>query len=153
MYFNYGYERWLFEEEQKELRNKYIAAGMDETAIEKMYEFDMAYFNLRRKEARHAATFQEMSVSDSETGELRRKDMDEFPAKDTVEHHSFNEDTWISEIENPLLFNMVNSLTPDNKKILYWVIIGMTQSQIAMRLGISQPAISQRMAVLKKKLE
>ena len=53
MKFNKGYEWKKFEEEWKRLRREYAAAGMDEAAIEAMYEFDRGVFNSNRRYAEH----------------------------------------------------------------------------------------------------
>ncbi len=67
MKFNYGYERRLFEREQQKQRNEYLAAGMSEADIQTMYEFDLEYFRLLRREDQHAVNPQKIMGCDPET--------------------------------------------------------------------------------------
>ena len=48
MAFNYGREKKKFEEEWKAKASWYRLEGMDEKAIQAMYEYDLSDFNARR---------------------------------------------------------------------------------------------------------
>jgi len=67
MYFNYGYERRLFEQDEAKKRREYRAAGMSEEAIKEMYKYDLYVFNNNRKEIKHRAHYSEMLTYDAET--------------------------------------------------------------------------------------
>ena len=53
MGFNNGLERRKFEAEWKKLRVEYAAAGMEEAAIEKMYQFDLKVLLSNRRYGEH----------------------------------------------------------------------------------------------------
>lgn len=152
MKYNHSAMRQRFMREQKALAKKYRAAGMSEDSIREMYEFDLSVFRSNRNDLAHKAEIEEMTAYDRVTGESHYMDMDEFPTFSASENCSFDEDTWIDNIENQELFNIVNSLSSDSKQILFWMMCGLTQPEIAGRIGISQPAISQRIAVIKRKI-
>ena len=48
MGFNYGFEKRKFDRVWEKLHREYIEAGMDETAILSMYEFDWETFKKER---------------------------------------------------------------------------------------------------------
>lgn len=87
------------------------------------------------------------------TGESHYIDMDELPANAAMEIFHFDENTWVDDIENRALFTFVDSLSADSKRILFLMICGYTQLEIAGRMGISQSAISQRISVLEKRIK
>lgn len=59
MEFNYAQERRKFEKQWKILRKQYQEAGMDEDAINKMYQFDLQWLNSERRYIRRQADLPE----------------------------------------------------------------------------------------------
>lgn len=49
MEFNYALERRKFEKEWAILRREYEKAGMEQTVIDQLYEFDLQWFNSERR--------------------------------------------------------------------------------------------------------
>jgi len=154
MNFNYGYERRVFDKEQAKLRKLYLAAGMSEEAIREMYAFDKAYFNLRRKEILHEAEPQEMITSDADTGEIRRMDMDDFPARETNTEYSLENYSWIEAIQNKQLHEALTSMPDDYIEIITLMMEGHSQTDIGNSRGLTRKAINNKVAriraILKK---
>ena len=153
MNFNYGYERRIFEKKQAELREIYLAAGMSEEAIQEMYAFDRVYFNLRRKEIRHAAEPHEMIIGDADTGEIRRMDMDEFPTRQFNNFFEKSCEDWVLSIENERLKNAVLNLKPTYKKIIGLIIQGYLSCNIAAIMGVTKATISDKLTRIEKRLK
>ena len=55
--FNYGLEKKKFDSEWLRLKREYEAAGMEESAIQEMYEFDLKSFRRRRVDAVHEQSY------------------------------------------------------------------------------------------------
>lgn len=153
MKYNHSAMRQRFMKKQKRLETQYRKAGMTEEAIHEMQEFDLSVFRSDRNELAHKAEIEEMIFYDRLTGESHYIDMDELPANAAMEIFHFDENTWVDDIENRALFTFVDSLSADSKRILFLMICGYTQLEIAGRMGISQSAISQKISVLEKRIK
>ena len=145
MGFNYGYEWKKFTEEQKKLAKQYKAAGMSETAIQKLYEDALAWFHSRRKEARNSVNPMKMMTQDPETGDYRYMDMDEFPAEQPLVRYG-NRYSWIDEISNPELHNTIVAMKPDYIEIITLMMEGYHQNDIAAILHSGFKAINNKIA-------
>ena len=150
MYFNYGYERRLFEQDQAKKRREYRKAGMSEEAIKEMYEYDLYVFNSERKEIKHRAHYSEMLSYDEATGNSHYKDMDEFPCKQPLERVFSCMENWHENVTDPIIYAKMCNLSEMNRKIIFLLINKYTQTEISEIIGISQPAICQRIKVLQK---
>ncbi len=64
MGFNNGLERKKFEAMWKKLRAEYAAAGMDEAAIEEMYQFDLDTFRSDRRYGEHTQAMPSQQFED-----------------------------------------------------------------------------------------
>lgn len=149
MKFNYGYERWLFEQKQEKQRREYLAAGMSEADVQKMYEFDLEYFRLLRCEALHAVNPQEMMGFDPETGDYHYMDMDELPEQQPL-ITSVNRYGWIDEIEDAALSQALSTLKPDYIEICTLLIEGCNHTDIAVLRGVTPDSINKKIARIKK---
>lgn len=156
MYFNYGYERWLFDNDQKSKKTEYLAAGMSEEAIKELYKDDLKEFNSNRKEIKHRAHYQEMLKYDSETGDFQYMDMDEFSADEIAKPifvTSHRDRRWIDEIENPHLYKTIRSLSDDYIEIISMKMDGFTDAKIAEFLGCERSTVSHKILLMKKILK
>ncbi|MEG0784335.1 MAG: hypothetical protein RR389_02815, partial [Christensenella sp.] len=81
MSFNNGYERKMFNRQQKRQAVQYRKAGMSEESIQAMFEYDHAAFCLYRREKEHTIEPSAMVTDDENTGDSRYMDMDELPAE------------------------------------------------------------------------
>lgn len=152
MYFNYGYERRLFEQDQTKKKREYLKTGMSEEAIREMYEYDLNVFNNERKEIKHRAHYSEMLTYDAETGDSRYMDMDEFPSK--IEHidYSLIGSKWLEDIENPYLYKALSNLPKDYITIIGMKMDGYTDEEVGDFFGVKRKTINNKILRVKKLL-
>lgn len=159
MAFNNGLERRKFEEEWKKLRVEYAAAGMDEAAIEEMYQFDLTVFNSNRRygEHRQDTTLQQFAddgdFSDEGNSALLGKFMDRFavPAKETDDSRRYG---WLDEIDSPELSAALHCLSPEDIELLtLYAFDGYTVIEIAAMKGIAHQNVSKKIRRIKKFLK
>ena len=145
MEWNNGKERALFHKEQAELRKQYLAAGMTEEQIQVLYAFDREWYKSRRREAVHT---QRLDIQTSEDEDINKDNplYKKFFEKLAVEdnHADYSRYGWIDELENEELAKAVNALSDTDREILTLLIEGFNQATIALSLGMTQPAVSQR---------
>ena len=156
MKFNKGYEWKKFEEEWKRLRGEYAAAGMDEAAIEAMYEFDRGVFNSNRRYAEHTQEVNPQVFSDdgdcAEDGNsaLLRHFLSAF----SVEQGDigvWGKYSWIEKVDSPVLYKCLSGLSDSDREILtLWIFEGYSASEIARMQGSTQQNISKKICRLKK---
>lgn len=148
MKWNDGKERAKFEREQAELREQYLAAGMTEEQIQKMYAFDKSFYKERRREATHT---QELDIQafddDSSEDELKSSLLDKFMDNLSITDSHFQNERfgWIEQIEDESISKVLKEL-PDKAKELLTLMVcdGLNQREIAERIGVSQQAISKK---------
>ena len=145
MEWNNGKERALFQKEQAELRKQYLAAGMTEEQIQALHAFDREWYKSRRREAVHT---QRLDIQTSEDEDINKDNplYKKFFEKLAVEdnHADYSRYGWIDELENDRLAKAVNALSDTDREILTLLIEGFNQATIALSLGMTQPAVSQR---------
>ena len=154
MRFNNGLERKRFENNWDRLRIEYRQAGMDEKAIEAMYEFDLEQYRSRRRYMEHSQELDKLVTSDEcsfEDGksELLKKFLESLSvsARDTDELRAMS---WINEIEDEkITLNLKNLNKLDLELLTLYVFYGYSQSESGEILGITQAAISKRMRKIK----
>ena len=146
MEFNYGLERKRFEANWKQLREQYRMAGMDDCAIDEMYEFDLADFRRRRITAKWEQPFTtDLSGDNEDMSTLFDKFFDELTYHDCYFASLDNLD-WIEEISDTNLYRKINSLKTKDKELLtLYTLYGYTQNEVAQMLGISFHAVSKRL--------
>lgn len=135
MKFNHWLEKKKFEEEWEILRQEYLEAGMTQIAIEEMYQFDCETFNSRRR-------FEERTADVSQPDFVT---YDEYFALDSAH--------WIENATDKAFYQTLANLKERDFEILSYFINGYKQQEIAEILGVSQQAVSKRIAELKKKLK
>ena len=140
MGFNYAKEKRKFDQEWAALRALYESLGMEQEAIDSLYEFDLQWFRSRRTYENHTQPFPAESYEEGEASSLLRR----FPAlvAKGADENSSSTFLWdemtrgLSELDVQILFLRRNK--------------GLKQAEIAKRLGCSQAAVSKRMKKLKK---
>ena len=151
MKWNNGKERALFHKEQAELRKQYLAAGMTEEQIQALYAFDREWYKSRRREAVHT---QRLDIQTSEDEDINKDNplYKKFFEKLAVEdnHADYSRYGWIDELENEELAKAVNALSDTDREILTLLIEGFNQATIALSLGMTQPAVSQRIKKIRE---
>ena len=150
MYFNYGYKRRLFEQDQAKKRREYLKAGMSEEAVREMYEYDLYVFNNERKEIKHRAHYSEMLTYDAETGDSRYMDMDEFPSQ--IEHidYSLIGSKWLEDIKNPYLYKALSNMPKDYIAIISMKMDGYSDTEISQIVGCDNSTVTHKVARIRK---
>lgn len=154
MKFNYQTEKRRFNEKWKRLYEEYKKAGMTEQMIQEMYDLDWDEFKRERVFARHN---QYMGPYINENDEFVRDEGQNILLEKFIEHLTVSDVYfdkgfgWIEEIDSEPLYKALKSLSEDQLEILTeYVFQKNTQKEIAENLGISQPALSQQIATIKK---
>lgn len=156
MKWNDGKERAKFMREQAKLRKEYLAAGMTEEQIQKMFEFDFSLYKKRRNEAIHTQSFDFERFDENVSDEGKNPLLDKFTEDLTVEI-DYSQSTrfgWVEEIENPKLIQAIRELDKYELEILTEMVIdGFTQTEIAEAKGVSQQSISKKFMKVKRIFE
>ena len=146
MAYNHGREERQFHMMWRKLRKEYKEAGMSDEAIEKMYLFDRDVFNRDRafERRRHILLPNNNYYSDEDDSDYYEEP--EYPVSDdsSPDHSRY---WWIEEIEDPMLATFIKMLSlKDIELITMFYFEGFTQKEIAEKKGISQQAVSKRLA-------
>lgn len=152
MPWNNGYERALFEKEQKRLAEEYRAAGMTEEDIHIMYLFDLDTFNNNRRHREHTQQFPENVFGDVDEGTSPLNDKFLIEMSTTLEQSEYKERYWwIEDIDNPELSRKIKELSEEDIRLITLLVYEKyTQKEVAELLGITQGAVSMRYTKLKK---
>lgn len=154
MGFNYAKEHRKFEAKWKKLRREYEEAGMDEDAIEQIYQFDLEVFCSERSYSNHTQPLPDMHVSENaaDHSTLLRKfeslscELDELAYSDRY--------FWIDTIEKTELATKLKQLTrPELELLTLSAIYEYKQWEIAWLLGCHQSVVSRRLKKIKNFLE
>ena len=147
MAWNNGLERKKFEAEQAKLAAEYRAAGMNEEQIQAMYEFDLSVIRGNRSYAEHTQPFPESPFEDGDDGQSPL--YERFPEALTVTMDlpiGNSRYAWIDEIENQELLTAIRVLSADELELITQIVFDeLSQREIATALGVTQPAISQKL--------
>lgn len=128
MAFNYAKERREFDREWERLRREYEAAGMTTEHIDKLYAFDLDWFNSRRSFFNHTQ---------------------ELPGEAMGGRFG-----WVDEIEDARLADKLRGLSAEDLELLTLLAIeGYTQTEAARMKGCSQNAVSKKYLRIKKVLK
>ena len=106
MSFNYASEKRKFDAMWAKLRVEYREAGMEESAIAAMYEFDCEVFRKNRTYGIHNTYFSTVMPDGEEVADDRSSFMKKFSSRFSVPAEESDPDRrygWIDEIENPVL--------------------------------------------------
>ena len=146
MAYNHGREEKKFQIMWKKLRKEYKDAGMSDEAIEKMYLFDRDVFNRDRAFEIHRHIPLPMNNYYSDEDDPDYYEEPEYPVSDdsSSAHSRY---WWIEEIDIPMLTAYIKTLSlQDIELITMFYFEGFTQKEIAEKKGITQQAVSKRLA-------
>lgn len=159
MGFNNGLERRKFEAMWKKLRVEYAAAGMDEAAIEEMYQFDLDTFRSDRRYGEHTQAMPSQQFDDDgdtpdeSNSALLVKFFDSFAVmpRDTDEGNRYG---WLDEVESAEVVSALRSLSPQQVEILTLVAFeGYSATEAGKLLGMTQQGVSWHIGRMKKILK
>ena len=154
MGFNYGLEKKKFDAEWDRHRKEYADAGMDASAIEEMYQFDLCAFRRRRNASIHEQSLTGFQTSDKgsvteDRSPLIMKFSEEVTVNDT---YTFCEKrfAWIDTVSNEDLYIKLLQLPEDDKELLTLLIVDeLTKREIATLRGVTEQAVGQKIKRLK----
>lgn len=152
MSFNNGYERKLFNRQQKRQAAQYRRAGMSEESIQAMFAYDHAAFCLYRREKEHAADPSAMVTDDENTGDSRYMDMDELPADTPLVLYG-SRYSWIDEIDDPELHKTIVAMKQDYIEIITLMMEGYQQNDITKIIGISPSTLNEKVMRIREKIK
>ena len=159
MGFNYGLEKKKFDKEWEKLRKEYRAAGMDEAAIEAMYEFDWDVFKSERTYSNHTQRMHGQNFDDDgdaandDNSALLQKFFDSFAVL-PQEVDDSRRDSWVDEIESEKLTDALRLLSPEDVELLtLYVFDGYGVADIAAMKGIAHQNVSKKIRRIKKFLK
>ena len=157
MSWNNAYETKKFEAKQKKQAEEYRELGMTEEQIQAMYEFDLEQFKSERRNRMHTQQFTSSDFDEGEEDDSESTLFDKFFDELTCTIETSGEHSrywWVEEIDNPNLVRAIKQLSLDQLELLTLVAIdGYGQAEIAKLMKVSQSAISQRLATIKKNLK
>lgn len=157
MSFNYASEKRKFDAMWAKLRVEYREAGMEESAITAMYEFDCEVFRKNRTYGIHNTYFSTVMPDGEEVADDRSSFMKKFSSRFSVQAEESDPDRrygWIDEIENPVLSEILQKMPEKDKELLtLYVIEGYTVTDIAKMEGSTHQNISKKIRRLKNILK
>lgn len=157
MEFNYALEKKKFDKEWMKLRREYKEAGMSDEAIQKIWEFDYEQFKKQRTFCIHNQYLDTEVDGIADTEESMNPLMLKYEEKFIVtakEVYAERRFSWIEEIDNPELYDVIHGLKNEDVDLLTMLAIeGFSKKEIADYYGISKAAISQRIARIKNILK
>ena len=148
MSFNNGFERKQFNKQQERQAAQYRKAGMSETDIQAMREYDNAAFCQYRRDKEHSVDPSDMTTTDESTGDSRYMDMDELPADAPLIQYG-SRYSWIDEIDDPKLHKAIVALKPDYIEIITLMMEGYAQRDIARKMCVDKAAICRKVKRIK----
>jgi len=155
MGFNYAKERMKFEKRWNKLRKEYRDAGMSESNIQKMYDFDNSIFRQQRRFETHnqGLPLADLNDDDPEAKTDMFKKYESLTV--TFDESDFGGSlSWIETIDIPKLAARLKQLKHSDLELLTMIAIeGFSQVEVADKLGCSQKNISIKIKRLKKFLK
>ena len=143
MSFNNGNERRKLNTKWEHLRVQYREAGMNEDAIQAMYEFDLGVLNSERAYITNTMT---VSGAADDCAAKETSDFKQYEKAVTVTdtyHETKSRFTWIGEIEDERLPSALENLSDaDLNLVTMYAYEGYTVTEISKVLGVAQPTIS-----------
>lgn len=155
MEFNYALERRKFEKEWTILRQQYVQAGMEQTAINQLYEFDLQWFNSERRYIRRQEDLPDgVTVDDFPCPEADQTESGTLPNSGILRTAPKDRYWWVNDIDDEKLLRKLTKLSVDDIELLTALVFeGKTQGQIAQIRGCSQKTISNHFHRIKKLLK
>ena len=133
--FNNGKERLAFEKEWEEKRKFYSEQGMSESAIDELYEFDLAVHNSDRRFKEHNSYIEEIPELEIPNNSM---ELDKYGSRHW----------WVNELNNPRLAYTVSHLSKLDIEILtMYAMERYSENEISKRLNVSQTGVSYRIKI------
>ena len=156
MKFNYGREKRKFEAMWEKLRIEYKEAGMQESDIQKMYEYDWEIFKKERVFCMHnqfmpEGVFDDDTYKDEGQNPLFEKFMDRLSVCDKY----FSEEVmeWTGQFENEMLRKSLRRLSNEQLDLLLeYYVLEKSVGEIAKEMGLSYTAVANKLDRIRKKL-
>jgi len=155
MAFNKGYELKKFEARWAKLHIKYAAAGMNEDAIQQMYDYDRQMFNAERTHLERTQEFTAPTYesSEEEASPLMLRYQDAITVTDTY-HETKSRFAWIGEIEDERLLSALESLNDKDLEMLtLYAYEGFSTVELSKVYRIAHQNISKRISKITKILK
>ena len=158
MSWNNAQERKKFEANWKKEEAEFRAAGMTEEQIRSIRELEEEQYRSDRRYYSHTQPFPagDFGEDDEEDQDDKSTLYEKFLENIAVmpEYHSSSRFGWIEEITNEELTSKLKTLSQADLELLtMFAFDEMTQAEIAVKLGISQQAVSKKLARIKKVLK
>ena len=156
--YNYGRECKKFHEKWKNLRREYEAAGMSESVIQAMYDYDWEEMKRERIICIHTQSIESLFLNGDTSSEDQSPLLNQQIKNLSVEQPEISEWDgrldWIEDIDTPELVRQLKVLSPADLELLScFVVDGLSRAEIARKLNISRSAITQRVNRIKNILE
>ena len=158
MGFNYGSETRQFHRKWEKLRTEYAAAGMAESDIQAMYEYDWEDFKRERIFCMHNrqledARFQNGDAVSEDKSPFFKKHLAQFSCVHP-EAMTWGRQDWPEHIDTPELARQLKRLSSEDMEFISGLVADdLSKAELARRLGISRAAVTQRCVRIKKFLE
>lgn len=149
MGFNYAKEKQKFERHWKIIRQQYIAAGMNQEAIEELHDFDWDWFKSRRRYINHLADLPEDATVEAILQASTGTSPGDIPMSCVGAYCQ-----WLDEIEDEHLLQQLMLLSADDIDLLTRLAFeGYTQCEIAQQKKQNPKSISRQLQQIRKTLE
>ena len=154
MGFNYAAEKKKFETLWARLRREYRAAGMSDTAIQKMHDFDWEVFKQERIYRLHTqdlgiGIFDEPSAEQEDKSALMKKFLESVSRWD--DYTTASRYGWIEEVDDPSIYKQLQALRKADLELLTLIAVdGFSQTEIAAAFGCSPQNIFGRLKKIRK---
>lgn len=157
MKFNYQSEKRKFDERWEEIEKECRKAGMSDSAIEELKEFDLAEFRRERIFCLHNQYINDYEFDDgSESNENKNPYLMKYGDQLTKEDTYFMNDRygWIQQLDDEELIAKVIELGEERIELLtQYVFEEYTQKELAASYGIKQASVANRIDVIRRKLK
>ena len=157
MKFNYQSEKRKFDERWKEVERECRKAGMSDSAIKELLEYDLTEFRRERIFCLHNQYINDYEFDDGyESDENKNPYLKNYAEQFTREDMYFSNDRygWIQQLDDEELISKVLELGEERIELLtQYVFEEYTQKELADSYGIKQSSVANRIDVIRKKLK
>ena len=151
MNYNSGNARRVFRAHWNKLREEYRAAGMDEDAIEKMYEYDLAVFNDDRAHHRHDVA---IPIAGDEENQHALAEYEKATAITDTYHETKTRFAWVGKIKDERLQAGLEKLSDEELQLItLYFHDEYSTVELSKVYGSSQQNISKRILKITKSLK
>jgi DNA-directed RNA polymerase specialized sigma subunit len=155
MGFNYGLEKRKYDAEWAKKRIEYVKAGMEQAAIDEMYEFDMEEFRNNRIFALHNQAVLPECFSDEDESD-KSSIINKFckPTDIFDDYISTSRYGWIEDIDDTALYKKLKQMSEEDLELLTLLIFDdFNQSELSRLKGLNQSVYSRKLKRIKNYLK